>query len=87
MDLEQSNNINNNYNDINNDDINNYKFVKTLKGEIIENNLEEDLIDEFKSSKEYNEMIFLYKNKIYPDFIQSIEKTNTEENESESEKL
>lgn len=87
MDLEQSNNINNTYNDIINDDINNYKFVKTLKGEIIENNLEEDLIDEFKSSKEYNEMIFLYKNKIYPDFIQSIEKTNTEENESESEKL
>ena len=88
-DLEQSNNIintNNEYNYNTNEELNNnFQFVKTFKGEIIEKNVENEELNEFKSSKEYKDMIDLYKNKIYPDFIKNIEKNNSEENENNYE--
>ena len=83
MDLQQSNNlINTNSNDYNINSIdeinNNFQIVKTIKGEIIQRNLENDELNNFKASKEYNDIIFLYKNKIYPNFIKSNEKTDIE---------
>ena len=87
-DLEQSNNIintNNEYNCDNDELENNYQIVKTCKGEIVQKNIENDELNEFKNSKEYSEMIQLYKNKIYPDFLQYIEKNSCEENESNIE--
>ena len=61
------------------------KIVKTCKGEIIQNTLENEDLNEFKSSKDYKEMILLYKNRIYPVFSESSEKSSTEENESNNE--
>ena len=85
MDLQQSNNIiNSNNNDYDNnsfDEIdNNFKIVKTKKGEIIQNNLDKNELYNFKASKEYHDMIVLYKNKLYPDFIKSNEKNNSDNN-------
>lgn len=76
IDLEQSNN---------GDTKDNFKIVKTSNGEIVENNLDNDEINEFKSSQEYNEMILLYKNKIYPDFLRIIQGNNVEDSESNNE--
>ena len=75
-DLEQSNNV---------DTRDNFKIVKTSKGEIIENNLDDDEINEYKSSQEYNDMISLYKKKIYPDFLNMMESNNNEDTESNNE--
>mgnify|MGYP003571396061 CR=1 FL=1 len=60
----------------NEDNIDNYQFVKASKGEIIENNLETNEINDFKSSQEFNELILLYRNKIYPQFLQNIQQKN-----------
>jgi len=60
----------------NEDNIDNYQVVKTSKGEIIENNLETDEVNDFKSSQEFNNMLLLYRNKIYPQFLQNIQKNN-----------
>ena len=70
--------INNN----NNSDNNYYKFVKIENGEIIKSKIEEEEICKFKKSKEYNDMIQLYKNKIYPDFQNNLENSKSEEDES-----
>jgi len=75
-DLEQSNN---------DDTKDNFKIVKTSNGEIVQNNFDEDEINEYKSSQEYNNMILLYKNKIYPDFLHMMESNNVEESESNNE--
>ena len=88
MDLQQSNNIiNSNSNDYNNnsfDEIdNNLQIVKTKNGEIFQKNLKKDELYNFKASKEYHDMIVLYKQKLYPDFIKSNEKNNSEEAEQE----
>lgn len=89
IDLEQSNNMintNNEFNINSNDEINNnFQIVKTCKGEIIQKNIENDELEKFKSSEKYNEMLVLYKNRIYPDFIQNLEKNSSEENESNIE--
>ena len=87
LDLEQSNNILNNTNDynINSNDFGDFQIVKTFKGEIIQKDFENDELNKFKSSQEYKDMILLYKNKIYSDFIQSNKKNNSEENESRSD--
>ena len=61
-----------------------FKYVKTSKGEIINGNLKNDELKEFKNSKEYNDMITLYKDKILPDFEQNLEESRTEENQSSS---
>ena len=83
INLEQSSHVINDLINNNNDDLNNNcQYVKTLKGEIVQTNLEEDELKKFKSSKEYNDMIDLFKNKIYPDYIESFNKINNEENES-----
>ncbi len=83
INLEQSSHVINDLINNNNDDLNNNcQYVKTLKGEIVQTNLEEDELKKFKSSKEYNDMIVLFKNKIYPDYIQSFEKIKDEENKS-----
>ena len=75
-DLEQSNN----------DDIkDNFKIVKTSNGEIVKKNLDNNEINEYKSSQEYNNMILLYKKKIYPDFLHIMEKNNVEDSESNNE--
>ena len=79
-------NTNNEFNINSNDEINNnFQIVKTCKGEIIQKNIENDELEKFKSSEKYNEMLVLYKNRIYPDFIQNIEKNSSEENESNIE--
>jgi hypothetical protein len=75
-DLERSNN---------DDKEDNFKIVKTSKGEIAETNLDNDEINEYKSSQEYNNMVLLYKKKIYPDFLHIIEKNNVEDSESNNE--
>ena len=59
--------------------------MKTSNGEIVQNNLDEDEINEYKSSQEYNNMILLYKNKIYPDFLHMMENNNVEDSESNNE--
>ena len=83
INLEQSSHVIDDLFNNNNDDINNKcQYVKTHKGEIIQTNLEDDELKKFKSSKEYNDMIVLFKNKIYPDYIQSFEKIKDEENKS-----
>ena len=66
----------------NEDNIDNYQVVKTSKGEIIENNLETDEINDFKSSEEFKNMILLYRNKIYPQFLQNIQKNNNNDFEN-----
>ena len=66
------------------DDKFNCKFVKTMKGKIIKSNLETDEIYKFKESPEYNEMIRLYKDKIYPDYQQNLDISKSEEIESTS---
>jgi len=74
-DLEKSNN----YNVDKDENIEkNFQFIKTLKGEIIQNHLENEELTNFKSSKEYNNMILLYKQKFYPNYIKSNEKFNNE---------
>lgn len=60
--------INTNINSDNND----YKFVKTENGIIIKSKLDEEELSEFQRSKEYNDMIQLFKNKIYPDFEKNL---------------
>ena len=60
------------------------KYIKTLKGEIIKSNLEQDELNEFKLSKEYDDMIQLYNDKILPDFEQNLEESKSEENQSSS---
>ena len=89
IDLDQSNNIINTHNEYNynsNEEVdNNFQIVRTFKGEIIQKNIEVDELNGFKSSKEYKDMVYLYKNKIYPDFIKNIDKNNSEENESNIE--
>jgi hypothetical protein len=72
-DLSQSNNE---------DNIDNYQFVKASKGEIIENNLETDEVNDFKSSQEFNDLLLLYRNKIYPQFLQNIKKNNNNDFEN-----
>ena len=61
-----------------------FKYIKTLKGEIIKGNLEQDELNEFKLSKEYDDMIQLYNDKILPDFEQNLEESKSEENQSSS---
>ena len=61
-----------------------FKYVKTLKGEIIESSLEQGELNEFKLSKEYDDMIQLYNEKIINDFEQSLEESKSEENQSSS---
>lgn len=39
------------------------------KGEIINKSLDEDEINKFKKSEEYGNIIELYKEKFYPDYI------------------
>ena len=67
-----------------NEDQFNFKLVKTMKGEIVNANLEGDEINEVKESKEYEDMIKLYKEKIFPDFEQNLEESKSEENQSSS---
>jgi len=58
IDLEKSNN----YNIDDDENIeNNFQFIKTQKGEIIRNNLDNEELTKFKSSKEYSNMVLLYK--------------------------
>ena len=90
--MQQSNNIinynnndynNNDYNNISFDEIdNNFQIVKIKRGEIIQKNLKSDELYNFKASREYHDMIVLYKNKFYPDFIKSNETINNEDNEN-----
>ena len=54
-----------------------FKYIKTLKGEIIKGNLEQDELNEFKLSKEYDDMIQLYNDKILPDFEQNLEESKS----------
>ena len=69
---------------ISNEEKYNFKYVKTSKGQIINTNLKEDELNKFKESKEYNEMVRLYKDKILPDFEQNLEESKSEENQSSS---
>ncbi len=55
-----------------------------MKGKIIKSNLETDELYKFKESPEYNEMIRLYKDKIYPDYQQNLDISKSEEIESTS---
>ena len=83
INLDKSSNAINDLISNNNSNINNnYQYVKTHKGEIVQINLEDDELKKFKSSKEYNDMIVLFKNKIYPDYIKSVENIYDEENEN-----
>ena len=79
--INTSNEYNNNSNSISNEDLNNnIQIVKTYKGEIIQKDLDIDEVNEFKSSNEYNDMMQLYKEKFYVDFIQNNDKSNSTEN-------
>ena len=79
--INTSNEYNNNSNSISNEDLNNnIQIVKTYKGEIVQKDLDIDEVNEFKSSNEYNDMIQLYKEKFYVDFIHNNEKSNSTEN-------
>lgn len=69
----------------NEDTKDNFKVVKTSNGEIVENNLDNDEINEYKSTQDYKNMILLYKNKIYPDFLHLMERKNVEDSESDDE--
>ena len=85
--LEQNKKYENTSDEINinsDDDESNYKFVKTMKGEIVNNKLEEDELNKFKESQEYKDMIGLYKKKILPDFELNLDISKTDENESSS---
>ena len=62
----------------------NFKYVKTSKGEIINASLEPNELNEFKESQEYNDMMRIYKEKIYHDYEQNLEISKSEENESSS---
>ena len=62
----------------------NFKYVKTSKGEIINASLETNELNEFKESQEYNDMMRIYKEKIYHDYEQNLEISKSEENESSS---
>ena len=55
-----------------------------MKGEIIESSLKQGELNEFKLSKEYDDMIQLYNEKIINDFEQSLEESKSEENQSSS---
>ena len=68
----------------NDDDKYSFKFVKTLKGEIVNNKLEDDELNKFKESQEYKDMIGLYKKKILPDFEINLDISKTDENEISS---
>ena len=50
-------------------DIHNEIIVGMTKGEITNMNLEEDELNKFKNSKDYNELIKLYKEKFFFDYI------------------
>ena len=50
-------------------DINNEIIVGMTKGEITDMNLEEDDLNKFKNSKDYKELIKLYKEKFFFDYI------------------
>ena len=50
-------------------DIHKEIIVCITKGEITKMNLEEDELNKFKNSKDYNELIKLYKEKFFFDFI------------------
>ena len=79
--INTSNEYNNNTNSISNEIFNNnIQIVKTYKGEIVQKDLDIDEVNEFKSSNEYNDMIQLYKEKFYVDFIQNNDKSNSSEN-------
>ena len=65
-------NINNNINSNINIDINNEIVVKMKNGEIIKMNLDEDELYQFKNSNDYKEMIKLFDEKFYPDYIKFI---------------
>ena len=56
----------------NNNDINNEIVVGMNKGEITNMNLEEDELIKFKNNKDYQEMIKLYKEKFYLDYMDYI---------------
>ena len=85
LEQNQKNEITTEENNINSDDDKyNFKFVKTLKGEIINNKLEDDELNKFKESEEYNDMIKLYKEKILQDYEQNLDINKSEDNESSS---
>ena len=72
-------------NNLNNDEERfNFKYVKTSKGEIINASLETNELNEFKESQECNDMIRIYKEKIYHDYKQNLEISKSDENESSS---
>ena len=72
-------------NNMNNDDDKyNFKFVKTSKGEIINNKLEIDELNKFKEGQEYKDMIHLFKEKIISDYEHNLDISKSEENESSS---
>ena len=64
----ESNNNNNNLNNNANIDINNEIIVGMCKGEIINMSLDEEDLFKFKNSRDYQEMINLFKEKFYPDY-------------------
>lgn len=63
---------NNNYYYSNKPIIEKENIVGMYKGEIINMNLGEEDINTFKNSEDYQEMLDLYKNKFYPDYIKCI---------------
>ena len=48
------------------------KIVGMYKGEMINMNLGEEDISTFKNCDDYQEMVDLFKNKLYPDFLKCI---------------
>lgn len=67
---------NNKYNEFENE-----KIVGMYKGEIINMNLGEEDINNFKNSEDYQKMVDLFKNKFYPDFIKCINNKDLNKNE------
>ena len=61
-----------NKNDNDNLSIEKGNIVGMYKGEIINMNLGEEDINTFKTSDDYHELIELYKNKFFPDFLKSL---------------
>ena len=72
INLEDKDKNNNNIDANNNNEI----IVKMGKGEIINKSLDEDEINKFKKSEEYGNIIELYKEKFYPDYIKYMNNKN-----------
>lgn len=70
--LNKKYDTNNNYYYSNKPIIEKEIIIGMYKGEIINMNLGEEDINTFKSSEDYQEMLDLYKNKFYPDYIKFI---------------